>query len=74
MLPEPNGIGFAEAIANASNFKFGMFVALGSIIALGSGWSAYAMLIRKRVLQDTPTALIRSQPLKVISNCKATRN
>ncbi len=60
MLPEANGLGFAEAIANASNFKFGMFVALGSIIALGSGWSAYAMLIRKRVLQDTPTALIRS--------------
>ncbi len=60
MLPEANGLGFAEAIANASNFKFGAYVAVAFIIALGSGWWAYTMLIRKRVLQDTPTALIRS--------------
>ena len=54
------GIDFANAVANASSFKFSLFVTLGTILALGSGWMAYAMLVRKRVLQDTPTALIRS--------------
>ncbi|MFT4581361.1 MAG: hypothetical protein ACI915_000299 [Gammaproteobacteria bacterium] len=48
------------AVANLSNFAFGVLVAVGCVVTLASGWGAYAMLIRKRVLQDTPTALIRS--------------
>jgi len=56
----PVASGFAETIASASDLKFGLYVALGAIIVLAAGWGAYAMLIRKRVLQDTPTALIRS--------------
>jgi hypothetical protein len=58
MIPEASG--FAETVASASDLKFGLYVALGAIIVLAAGWGAYAMLIRKRVLQDTPTALIRS--------------
>ena len=54
------GVGFANAVTGASSFEFTLFVALGLILAFGSGWMAYAMLVRKRVLQDTPTALIRS--------------
>ncbi len=52
--------GFADAIVSASDPKFGMFVAIGGAIALAARWGAYTMLIRKRVLQDTPTALVRS--------------
>ncbi|MFT4562429.1 MAG: hypothetical protein ACI9BW_002173 [Gammaproteobacteria bacterium] len=52
----------AGVITNSSNFAFGLLLCVGCVIALGSGWGAYAMLIRKRVLQDTPTALIRSAP------------
>lgn len=52
--------GFAEAITSASTVKFAIFVGIGGIFALASSWGAYQMLIRKRVLQDTPTALIRS--------------
>ncbi len=49
-----------DTVTNASNLKFGMFVAIGGVIAVAASWGAYAMLTRKRVLQDTPTALIRS--------------
>jgi E3 Ubiquitin ligase len=52
----------ADAIVGASDFQFGMSLAIGGLLALGAGWGAYAMLIRKRILQDTPTALIRSAP------------
>lgn len=50
----------AHAIAGASVGKFSLFAGIGALIALALSWSAYRMLIRKRVLQDTPTALIRS--------------
>ena len=50
----------AHAIASASAGKFGLFAGIGALIALALSWGAYRMLIRKRVLQDTPTALIRS--------------
>ena len=56
----PVASGFAETIVSASDLKFGLYVALGVIIVLAAGWGAYSMLVRKRVLQDTPTALIRS--------------
>ncbi len=50
----------AHAIAGASTGKFALFAGIGALIALALSWGAYRMLIRKRVLQDTPTALIRS--------------
>lgn len=50
----------AHAIASAPAGKFGLFAGIGVVIALALGWGAYSMLIRKRVMQDTPTALIRS--------------
>ena len=56
----PVASGFAEAVANASAAKFAMFLGLGALVALAASWGAYRMLIRKRILQDTPTALIRS--------------
>ncbi len=54
------GNAFANSVTSASSFQFSLYLALGVILALGSGWMAYAMLVRKRILQDTPTALIRS--------------
>jgi len=57
---EASGLGLADAVASATSFKFGLFVTLGSVVTIASGWLASVMLIRKRVLQDTPTALIRS--------------
>mgnify|MGYP001224419343 CR=1 FL=1 len=49
-----------NAVTTASGFQFGLVVAVCAIVALGESWGAYTTLIRKRVLQDTPTALIRS--------------
>ena len=49
-----------NAVTTASGFQFGVVVAVCAIVALGASWGAYTTLIRKRVLQDTPTALIRS--------------
>lgn len=50
----------AHAVASAPAGKFALFAGIGALIALALSWGAYRMLIRKRVLQDTPTALIRS--------------
>jgi hypothetical protein len=50
----------AHAIAGAEAGKFSLFAGIGVLLALALSWGAYSMLIRKRVLQDTPTALIRS--------------
>jgi len=50
----------AHSVAAAPTAKFAMFAGAGAIIALATSWFAYSMLIRKRVLQDTPTALVRS--------------
>ena len=57
---EASGLGLADAVASATSFKFGLFVTLGAVVTIASGWLASVMLIRKRVLQDIPTALIRS--------------
>ena len=54
------GGSLAHAVAGASGFQFGVFLSLAIGCALGATYSAYAMLIRKRVLEDTPTALVRS--------------
>lgn len=54
--------GLTNAVTSATGFKYGVFLALSAVAALGASFGAYAMLIRKRVLQDTPTALIRSAP------------
>ncbi len=50
----------AHAVASVPAGKFALFAGIGALIALALSWGAYRMLIRKRVLQDTPTALIRS--------------
>ena len=50
----------AETIAQVASVEFGFLLIVSSIIALGLSWGTYLMLIRKRALQDTPTALIRS--------------
>ena len=50
----------ADAIGNASALNFGLIVAHGNLITMGSSWGSSAMLIRKRILHDTPNALVRS--------------
>jgi hypothetical protein len=55
-------LGVAETIAQAASVEFGFLLIVSSIITLGLSWGTYLMLVRKRALQDTPTALIRSAP------------
>jgi len=50
----------ASAVANASPMQFAFSIGIAAVVALGAIYGAYTMLIRKRVLEDTPTALIRS--------------
>lgn len=49
-----------STVTNASDVQFGLLVVIFGIVAIGACWGANSALIRKRVLQDTPTALIRS--------------
>lgn len=50
----------SDAITAASAGEYAFFLALAVTVALGASYGAYTMLIRKRVMQDMPTALIRS--------------
>ncbi len=50
----------SQTVVDASSTEFAIAFAVAAVVALGAAWGAYAMLVAKRVLQDTPTALIRS--------------
>ena len=62
MQPTPNTAvdGFASAIRAAGPVEFWVISAIGVALVLAAFFFGFAFLKRKRIIQDTPTALIRS--------------
>jgi hypothetical protein len=51
---------FVTAVAQAQPLEYWLTTGLGLVIGSAAGWAAFSFVNRRRVIEDLPTALIRS--------------